>query len=236
MNCHDLPRKNTDTTDATSLQHADNMHVSAKRGNFRQPPRSLNRYIYNNISPPDDRIDDLFPVKDEFYSEVMPATRKKIAELISEADPDMKRQARTEYLKGVMEETIEEAFYVQDRFEDYLHRGRTVEAILERETYSGLVKKILDLQGEIISLRKPERPSEITEDMILRAREYPFAELHEFKRNQAVCPFHEDRDPSMHLFPDNHVYCFSCQKGWDTIAFVQERDGLSFPEAVKQLQ
>ncbi|MDD4195856.1 MAG: CHC2 zinc finger domain-containing protein [Syntrophorhabdaceae bacterium] len=165
----------------------------------------------------------------------MPDTRKKISELISEASPELKRNARIEYLKAVMEDIVCDALYAQKRFDSYLERRKTVEAILEKETLDGLIKKISKLQAEIISLRKPEKPESITEDMIRRAKEYPFADLHEFKRNQAACPFHADKDPSMRLYPDNHVYCFSCGKGWDTIGFVMDRDGLTFPEAVKRM-
>lgn len=188
-------------------------------------------YLYKDIYK-----EDISFCKEEFYSRIMPDTRKKISELISEASPELKRNARIEYLKGSMEETVFDALCALNRFHDYLNRARTLEAILEKETYDGLVAKIIELQREIISLRKPEKPGDITDDMIRRAREYPFTELYEFKRGMALCPFHADKDPSMRLFPDNHVYCFSCAKGWDTIAFVQERDGLSFPEAVKRLQ
>jgi len=193
---------------------------------------------YNRFSAGDkdgDKFDEFLSLKREFHSVIVPDTQKKINELIADADPEMKRQARAEYLKGKMQETIEDAIFTLDRFHDYLHRGRTLEAILERETLDGLIKIILKLQGEIISLRKSGNTRGITEDEIRRAKEYPFTNLHEFKNKMALCPFHSDKHPSMHLFQDNHVYCFSCARGWDTIAFVMQRDGLSFVEAIKKL-
>lgn len=214
-----------DTVEDTG-QVTNNKHISGKR-------------VFSDEGGPsyiDNYKDNIYLCKEDFYSRIMPDTRRKISELISEADPELKRNARIEYLKGVMEDTVFNALYAKKRFDDYLQRRRTVEAILEKETLDGLIQKIIKLQGEIISLRKPERPGEITDDMIRQAKARPFTELHEFKRNQAVCPFHDDKGPSMHLYPDNRVYCFSCAKGWDTIGFVMERDGLGFPEAVKRLQ
>lgn len=223
--CHDLPRKTMAATVDSEPHHIENNKVTRRPGNSADTDRSLID-IYNNISS----------LKDEFYRDIMPDTRRKIAELIAEADPDFKRKARIECLKGFIEDLVFGGLYSLQRFERYLHNGKTLETILEKEGLDELIKKILKAQAEIILLRKPEKPGEITDDMIRRAREYPFADLYEFERNQAVCPFHADKNPSMHLFRDNHVYCFSCGKGWDTIGFIMERDGLSFPETVKKLQ
>lgn len=80
------------------------------------------------------------------------------------------------------------------------------------------------------------RKNEITFEMKQAAKEYPFTNLHQFKYGKCVCPFHADNDPSMKLYPDNTVHCFSCNKSWDTIAFVMDLEGLSYYEAIKRLQ
>jgi DNA primase len=50
------------------------------------------------------------------------------------------------------------------------------------------------------------------------------------------CPFHEDRSPSFSVNPLEKVYhCFGCGVGGDVIKFVEEKDGLSFVEAVETL-
>lgn len=74
----------------------------------------------------------------------------------------------------------------------------------------------------------------ITDDMIQQAKAYPFEELLEFKRGYTKCPFHDDRTPSMSL-KNNRIRCFSCNKTWDTIAYVMDKEGLTFPEAVRRL-
>ena len=75
----------------------------------------------------------------------------------------------------------------------------------------------------------------ITEDMIERARNYPIEKLIEAKRSFALCPFHDDKHPSLYL-RNNFYHCFTCKASGDTISLLMNRDGLSFPEAVEALQ
>jgi len=50
-----------------------------------------------------------------------------------------------------------------------------------------------------------------------------------------VCPFHADKDPSMHVYPDGHFHCFGCGARGDVIDYVKMKYGLSFPDAKRQL-
>jgi DNA primase len=51
-----------------------------------------------------------------------------------------------------------------------------------------------------------------------------------------LCPFHEERTPSFKVNPqDNLYFCFGCQASGDVFRFVEEKEGLSFPEAVEML-
>lgn len=103
------------------------------------------------------------------------------------------------------------------------------------EKTQATAKEVTKLQGEIISLRHSDT-RKLTEDMIRRAREYPFENLLEVNRNHmALCFFRSDKNPSFSI-KNNFGYCFSCQWKGNTIDFLMERDGLSFPEAVKRLQ
>ena len=50
------------------------------------------------------------------------------------------------------------------------------------------------------------------------------------------CPWHDDRRPSLSVSPSrNRVHCFVCGKGTDAIGWLQDRQGLSFQEAVLEL-
>jgi DNA primase len=52
----------------------------------------------------------------------------------------------------------------------------------------------------------------------------------------AVCPFHEEKTPSMSVDRGRGLYnCFGCGKHGDIFTFVQETQGLDFPEALEAL-
>jgi DNA primase len=52
----------------------------------------------------------------------------------------------------------------------------------------------------------------------------------------AVCPFHEEKTPSMSVDRVRGLYnCFGCGKHGDIFTFVQETQGLDFPEALEAL-
>lgn len=51
-----------------------------------------------------------------------------------------------------------------------------------------------------------------------------------------VCPFHNDRNPSMSVNQQRQIYhCFSCGAGGDVFKFVMEYENLTFPEALRVL-
>lgn len=55
-------------------------------------------------------------------------------------------------------------------------------------------------------------------------------------RGWCVCPFHQDRHPSMKLFPDGRgYYCFTCGAGGDQITFAARFLGMRNSAAAKEL-
>ena len=51
-----------------------------------------------------------------------------------------------------------------------------------------------------------------------------------------VCPFHDDKNPSMSISPSRGIFhCFSCKAGGDAIKFVMDYEKLSYPEAVEKI-
>ncbi len=51
-----------------------------------------------------------------------------------------------------------------------------------------------------------------------------------------LCPFHKEKSPSFNVNADRgFFYCFGCQASGNVISFIQQLDGLTFPEAVREL-
>jgi len=51
-------------------------------------------------------------------------------------------------------------------------------------------------------------------------------------RYTGLCPFHPEKTPSFSVNPTEGLYyCFGCEAGGDAIRFVQEKEGLAFPDA-----
>jgi len=51
-----------------------------------------------------------------------------------------------------------------------------------------------------------------------------------------LCPFHADRTASMYVSPNKQIFkCFACGEGGNVITFVEKSEGLTFPEACRQL-
>lgn len=52
----------------------------------------------------------------------------------------------------------------------------------------------------------------------------------------ALCPFHDDHDPSLSISEDKQIYkCFVCGNGGNVFNFVKNFKKVSFPEAVKEV-
>ena len=53
---------------------------------------------------------------------------------------------------------------------------------------------------------------------------------------KGLCPFHDDRNPSFHVYSDRQTYrCWVCDLGGDCFTWVQEIEKVGFPEAVRIL-
>ena len=52
--------------------------------------------------------------------------------------------------------------------------------------------------------------------------------------HQGLCPFHQEKTGSFIVSPELQIFkCFGCGKAGDAFTFLQEYDGISFPEALE---
>jgi DNA primase len=55
------------------------------------------------------------------------------------------------------------------------------------------------------------------------------------KNGKALCPFHKERTPSFHVFPDGY-HCFGCGASGDHFTWLIEREHLIFAQAVERMR
>lgn len=52
----------------------------------------------------------------------------------------------------------------------------------------------------------------------------------------ALCPFHDDSNPSMHISPEKQIFkCFVCGVGGDAVNYVRKRENVSYFEALRKV-
>ncbi len=56
------------------------------------------------------------------------------------------------------------------------------------------------------------------------------------KNYTGLCPFHQEKTPSFNISPEKQIFhCFGCGEHGDVFSFFMKMDGLTFPEAIRQL-
>lgn len=103
-------------------------------------------------------------------------------------------------------------------------------------------QRIRKLQSLILASRPSK--SRVEEEQVIQARESSLMDLVEGsttlrkagKSYIGLCPFHFEKTPSFHVYPDSNTYhCFGCQANGDVIKYVMIKNQLSFLEAVRLL-
>lgn len=101
-----------------------------------------------------------------------------------------------------------------------------------------IVTKRTKVINRIKSRNQPVTYDRITDADIERAKEVPISELYDgrlFKDSAGLCPFHNERTPSFHIFKDNRFKCFGCGEHGSAIDFYMKQNNVDFISAVKQL-
>ena len=86
----------------------------------------------------------------------------------------------------------------------------------------------------LLYLYEPPKKSEVgvSNTDIENAKQFPINHLIEVKQKKAKCLWHDDKNPSLHVYRD-HVYCFVCNKKADAIDIYMTLNNCDFVTAVK---
>jgi len=114
----------------------------------------------------------------------------------------------------------------------------TLEKKLSISHIDEAIKQLKRLEWECTKLN-PEwvnNQGGVTREAIARAKAMPITQLlpPPVTHNMTKCPFHDDKHPSA-TTKGNFLWCFACNKGWDTIALIMKLQGKTFKEAVLDL-
>lgn len=94
----------------------------------------------------------------------------------------------------------------------------------------------LNREVETIKRMTQDRESDITDQMIEQARRVSVSSLIDFKNRKATAFCHSDQNPSLvYLDRTGRAWCPVCDKHFDAIGVLMERDGMIFKDAVKSL-
>lgn len=127
----------------------------------------------------------------------------------------------------------------------------TIEAIRLHSNHLRIQDKVTPLFQTIrridshrVYQQNPQSSAGITDMDIQHAREATpdwfiyQADLGTKRPHKGVCPFHNDTSPSLTLMQSKksenfYLKCFVCNKAWDSIGYIMERENIEFMDAVR---
>ncbi len=185
-------------------------------------------------------------IKIDVWWELERQNKAKTSELIEEfkgeINSEWAKKIRLEFLDREIERLNSEIKTIlRDYKEAHFSKNSGINQAIARvflelkgfEEKERLLKRYYYAKNELNGNHK--KGNGVTQEMIERAKSYPFSELLEVNRNKfALCPFHEDSGPSLYT-KGNYGFCFGCGFSGDIIKFLMNRDEIGFVEAVKKL-
>jgi hypothetical protein len=134
-------------------------------------------------------------------------------------------------------------WFITDRIkvaEHYLAKARTRHKFLkdiakERKAEEAAVKSGEPVPEKKYKTYDIDRIKEIPITIVLSQAGYKIIPTGT-DRAKTLCPFHHDTNPSLNInIKENYFKCFACDEGGDVIKLYQKLHGVSFQEALKEL-
>lgn len=176
---------------------------------------------------------------------IPPAYGKDIGEVLENKDKA--------FLQKLLEDPVRQIHIKVDDLTTRASIGRKkkeVQAIAKNMESSVGQKIMLGLSKKLIELEKsysPQKRKNMPVDSTLRdrAKSYPIQNLLKvgtfgLSKNKALCPFHNEKTASFHVYPDNTGYCHGgCGKHFDVIDIYMKQQNLygkgGFKRAIEDL-
>lgn len=132
-----------------------------------------------------------------------------------------------------LNQKISELKSLKRRFELFLDSSNALERHIAKADIKDINNQIKKL---IINIKYTYKSNTtgITSEKIKLVKKVNMRKLVKVIKDRAVCPFHKDIRPSA-VIEENRLYCYVCNKGFDTIDVVQKTNKLSFYNAIRYL-
>lgn len=107
---------------------------------------------------------------------------------------------------------------------------------IDQYTAVDMIVAIGKVRKQLDALNKTYKEGDITDEMVEQARSVDTASVIDFVGGKSLAFCHDDRSPSlMYHRKTGRATCFVCNKTYDAIGVLMERDGYNFPSAVRYL-
>jgi hypothetical protein len=159
----------------------------------------------------DEELEAIRNIEKDYYEHEWPRVMKHVREMQNDISKHEQHEMRRRYLLNRIQELKPKYLETQS---PELHRELSA-LLFETKVFTGKI-------------------TGTTPETIDRARQYPLTNLVKSRNGMAICPFHNEKTPSLNI-KNNFYFCHGCGESGDTISFVMKRDNLRFPEAVAKL-
>jgi hypothetical protein len=114
----------------------------------------------------------------------------------------------------------------------------TIQEMIEADKHIRRLQWTLPTKKQATGIKKWKDQLERarTKDIALIAQSYGLSMKKTGRTYKLLCPKHNEKTPSFHIYPPTHYVCFGCGIKGDVISFVQLIDNCTFKEAIIKLQ
>jgi len=159
----------------------------------------------------DEEYDAACRIEEDYYKNHYPAVMKSVRDMSKDVPEYERYEMRREYLQN----------QIAIKKQKYL------------ETHSPkLEKELKRLLFEVKLFTNEVKGTDI--ERVARAREFPLEKLIKHHRYMAICPFHNDKSPSLNI-KNNFYFCHGCGASGDVIDWYMFKEQVSFTRAVELL-